>query len=265
VIRQLLIESLLIGAAGALAGSALGYAGISAFNRIAPDTLNIWQTITLDIRVLALTVSISLTAGILFGLFPAIHASRLDIKTGLSNSGGRTVAGERRNALGRVLVLCEIALGVMLVIGAALLIRTFDHFMNLRPGCDGAHIVAAQFSLEDARYASASSIRSLMDRGLARIHDIPGVESAAVGLCLPYDRALNNGVFVRGEWRFSNICYATPGYFTTLKIPVLAGRDFTAADQSDSERVGIVNDMFVRKYFGGNNPIGMQLTFGHSP
>jgi len=98
-----------------------------------------------------------------------------------------------------------------------------------------------------------------MERGLTRIHELPGVESAAAGLCLPYERTLNNGVSVQGEWRFSNICYATPGYFATLKIPISAGRDFTQSDQPDSEPVAIVNEAFVRKYLSGKNPIGMQF------
>lgn len=264
VIRQLLLESFLIGSVGAIAGVAFGYAGISAFDHFVSETLNVWQNITLDGRVLLLTIMISLAASVVFGLFPALQATRIDVRAGLSDNGGRTVAGERKNGLRRMLVVCEIALGVMLIIGATLVIRTFNHFMNVAPGFDGSNLVFAKFSLQDARYASAASIRSLMDRGLTRINELPAVESAAAGLCLPYERPLNNPVTIQGQMLFSNLCYATPGYFKTLKVPILEGRDFNSGDQAESEPVAIVNETFVRRYLGGKNPVGRQISLGRT-
>jgi predicted permease len=262
VVRQLLIESLLIGIGGAITGTALGYAGVLALNRIVPDTLNIWQHVGVDARVLTLTVFMSLLASILFGLLPALQATRVDVRSGLSERGGRNVAGVRKHRLGRCLVTAEIALGVMLVIGATLLIRTFDHFMNVRPGFDASNLIVAKFSLQDARYDSAANIRLLMQNGLASIRELPGVESAAAGLCLPYERPLNSGVGVDGRAHFSNVCYATADYFKTLRIPILTGRDFRSGDSVDAEPVIVVNEVFARRYLAGKNPIGTRITLG---
>ncbi|HYR92189.1 MAG TPA: ABC transporter permease [Terriglobia bacterium] len=263
VVHQLLVESLLIGIGGAIAGTAVGYAGIRTFGRLAPEVLNVWQEIGLDTRVLGLTIAMSFLASILFGLIPALQSTRLDIRSGLADGGGRTVAGTRKKNLRRVLVLSQISIAVVLVINATLLIRTFNHFLGLKPGFDGSNLVAAKFSLQDARYNSAANVRMLIDAGLARIRELPGVEAAAAGLCLPYERPLNSGVRVDGgQPKFTNFCYATPEYFKTLRIPLLAGREFTSADQTESEPVVIVNETFVRKYLSGRDPVGAQVNIG---
>jgi predicted permease len=262
VVHQLLVESLLIGIAGVVAGTAFGYTAISVFERTVPESLNIWQHVTLDSRVLAATIATSLAASILFGLFPALQATRRDIRSGLADLGTRNVAGSRKNRTRQVIVLTEIAISVVLVIGATLLIRTFNHLAGLKPGFDASNVVALKFSLQDERYRSAASIRTLLDKGLQRIEEVPGVESASAGLCLPYERPLNSGVRIGGgQSRFTNVCYATPGYFKTLRIPLLAGRDFAAADQPDSEPVAIVNETFVRKYLAGakGDVVGTQI------
>src|SRR5205823_7360657 len=110
-----------------------------------------------------------------------------------------------------------------------LLFRTFNHFLELKSGFDASNLVAAKFSLQDARYRSAASIRTLMETGVARIRELPGVQSAAAGLCLPYERPLNNPVRLDGQVKFSNLCYATPEYFKTPAIREVASEGIILA------------------------------------
>jgi predicted permease len=192
-----------------------------------------------------------------------LQATRVDVQSGLTSGGNRTTAGRRRRHGRRTLVVAEISLGVVLVIGATLLIRTFNHFVGLKPGFDGSNVVIAKFSLQDARYNSAAGIRRLVDTGLARIRELPGVENAAIGLCLPYERPLNTGVSIDdGQPLFTNFCYGSPEYFKTLRVPLLSGRDFTPSDGADSDSVVIVNEVFARKYLAGRNPIGVPVGIG---
>src|SRR5204862_76051 len=130
---------------------------------------------------------------VLAGIFPAFEASGVDIRTALTEAGGRGVAGSRKRWSRKVLVSGEIALAVLLLIGAGLMVRTLAHLYRLSPGFDPANVIAASFSLQDARYSTSQNVNRLFESGLARIREIPGVESAAVGLTLPYQRNLNGG------------------------------------------------------------------------
>jgi predicted permease len=267
LIRQLLAESILLGICGGAAGALLGYLGVQALRLLAQDSLNVWQTITLSWRVLAATAGASLLAGILFGLYPALAASRLEIRAALGEAG-RAVAGGRNPWPRRLLVAGEVALGMVLLVGAGLLIRTFAHLQGLNPGFDASHVITAQLSLQDARYATSARVNRLFDQGLARIRELPGVESAAVTLTLPYEFALNDGFrrldgkHVDTESQITNFFYVTPEYFRVLRIPLLRGRVFTAADHSTAAPVAMVSEAFVRMYLRGDDPLGRHLDMG---
>jgi predicted permease len=163
------------------------------------------------------------------------------------------------------MVIIEVALGVVLLVAAGLLIRTFDHLMRLSPGFDGTHVMTATLSLQDARYQSADRVHLLMDRTLERMHAVAGVEHAAAALTLPYERALNVG----GRWigakpgaeqiPIMNMTYVTPEYFETLRIPVLRGRAFTPADASTAAPVIIVNQAFAKRYSVDEDVLGRQM------
>ncbi|HTQ56970.1 MAG TPA: ABC transporter permease [Bryobacteraceae bacterium] len=264
LIRQLLAESILLGILGGAAGTLLGWLGVKALQALAQDSLDVWQTIALSWRVLAATAAASILGGVLFGLYPALVASRLEIRAALGEAG-RAVAGGRNPWPRRVLVASEIALGVLLLVGAGLLIRTFIYLRGLNPGFDASHVITAQVSLQDARYATAASVNRLFNRSLDRIRELPGVESAAVTLSLPYERALNTGFRrldgkqVDTDSQISNFFYVTPQYFRVLRIPLLRGRFFTAADSSTSTQVAIVSEAFVRMYVREGNPLGLHL------
>ena len=161
------------------------------------------------------------------------------------------------------------ALGVVLLVGAGLLIRTFAHLRGLNPGFDAQNVITAQLSLQDARYATSQAVNRLFDRSLARIRDYPhGVESAAVTISLPYERALNSGFqrvdggHVDTESQITNMFYVTPEYFQALRIPLLRGRVFTAADSSTAAPSVVVSEAFVKMYLGGDDALGRHLDLG---
>ena len=267
LIRQLLAESILLGISGGAAGIALGWIGVKALKFSVQETLSVWQTVDLDWRVLSAAAGASVLAGILFGLYPALAASRLEIRAALGEAG-RSVAGARNPWPRRVLVAAEIALGVVLLVGAGLLIRTFAYLNGLHPGFDERHVITAQLSLQDARYATGASVNHLFDQSLARIRELPGVESAAVTLTLPYEFALNvgfhrlDGRHVDTEWQITNMFYITPEYFRVLRIPLLRGRVFSPADISTSAPVAVVSEAFVRRYLREDDPVGRHLDLG---
>jgi predicted permease len=231
---------------------------------MASDTFGIWQTVGLDWRVLAVSATLAFGTALLFGLFPAFHASRVDVHAALIESGTRGVAGTASRWPRRFLVAGEVAMGVVLLTGAGLMIRTLAHLRGLNPGFDPRNVITARLSLQDARYRTPESVNRLFDQTLSRIKELPGVESAAVVLGLPYERVLNTGFRFPGESRsrITNLCYATPEFFQTMRIPVLRGRVFSSADRADTQSVLVVNDEWVRTYLKGKDPIGAHVIQG---
>jgi predicted permease len=264
VFRQLLTESLLLAALGGAAGIALGYLGIHGFEWLARDTLNLWQPMQLDGRVLLATGGIALVSCMLFGVYPAWQSTWCDIRTSLAEGGGRAIAGGRGHWPRRLLVVAEVTLSVALLIGAGLLVRSFLYLRNLRPGFDANKVVTATLSLQDARYRTSEQVNRLFNKSLERIREIPGVETAAVTLSLPYERPLQNGFRLPDsqEYHGAYLSYVTPEYFRALRIPLLAGRDFTPADGPRSGKVAMVNEAFARKYLSQGNAVGGRIVMG---
>src|ERR1039457_2707470 len=267
LIGQMLAESVVLGVCGGVSGAALGWMGVKALKVLMPRSLNVWQAVELDWRVLAATACVSIAAGILFGLYPALIASRLEIRAALGEAG-RAVAGGRNPWARRLAGAREGALGGGLLVGAGLLIRTFAHLRGLNPGFDAHNVITAELSLQDARYATSQSVNWLFEQSLARIRELPGVESAAVALSLPYERALNTGFqrldgrHVDTESQVTNLFYVTPEYFRVLRIPLLRGRVFTAADSSTAAPAAVVSEAFVKMYMPGDDALGRHLDLG---
>ncbi len=266
VFRQLLTESLLLAAMGGAAGVGLGYLGVRGLEFLVRDIFNLWQPVQLDARVLLMTSAVTLSACLLFGLYPAWQATRGQIRDALAESGGRSVSGGRSRWPRRILVVAEVTLSVGLLISAGLLLRTFTYLRNLRPGFDPNHVVTATLSLEDARYQTTAQVNRLFDQSLERIRELPGVEAAAVALALPYERGINDAFHLPGDgpqdYHMTVEFYVTPDYFRALHIPVLDGRTFTAADGPQSRKVVMVNEEFAKKYFPQRNPVGMHIKGG---
>ncbi len=265
VARQVLVECLVLALVGGALGLVLGRLGLDALTGFARDGLGLWQPVALDGRVIAATALLSLVTSLAFGIGPALHVSRLDPRLALAAAGGRGRAGGSTRWPRRLLVLGEVALGVMLVVFAGLLVRTFLHLRNLDPGFDPAGVVTGTLSLDDARYASRERIEGLLHESLARIRRLPGVESAAVGLGLPYARLLNLGVSALApgheptELTSVSTTYVTPGYFATLGVSLLRGRPFRESDGPGASPVAVVNRRFVERFLSGADPLASRV------
>src|SRR5436190_1210689 len=269
IVRQLLAESLVLAAAGGGAGLAIGYASAQLFATLLEDAFGVsGQQVGLDMRVLAISGAVALLTSVVFGLLPALQATRVDLRQILVEGGSPSIAGSARSWPRRALVVVEVALGVVLLVGAGLLVRTFDHLMHLTPGFDGAHVTTGMLSLQDARYQSSEKVNQLFDATVGNMRAIPGVEYAAAALTLPYERALNLG----GRWGSAkpgaeqigifNETYVTPEYFSALRIPVLRGRALDADDSAKAAPVIVVNQAFVKRYSPDDDPIGRQISSG---
>ena len=199
IIRQLLVESLLLAAGGGLLGILIGQFALQGLLAVNPQEFGTWADIHLDARVMAAMLLISLATSILFGLFPAWDATSVDLRSALADtSRGTTGRGTRWRRQG--LVFAEVALGVMLVMGAGLLVRTFAKLAMEKPGYNADHVLTASLSLDDKRYSTSVAATNLFKTSLDHINRIPGVESSAVALSLPYHTPLNKHVSsVTGE------------------------------------------------------------------
>ena len=262
VVRQLLIESVLLAACGGIAGLIIGAAALEGLKATAVGLLlTPWGEVALDARVLSVTLGLTVLTAILFGLVPALQATRLDVQAALAEGGTRSVAGGARGWPRRLLVVAEVALGVVLLVGAGLLIRTFMYLQTLPAGFDPGNLVVLSASLEDARYAEHDKVETLFARSLERLQTLPGVEAAAISLGLPYERILNMGARIvnganRSDFVFTTATYVTPGYFETLRMPLLAGRTFRNTDTKTSAPAVIVNEAFAKRYLSGRDPVG---------
>lgn len=250
VLRQLMVEGFVLALLGAGLGCLLGYWTIHLLGPFLRQDLNIWQGLQLDGRVLEFTLLISVLSSLVFGMIPARQVNRLDLRDALSETGDRTVAGSRSRWARRGLVVAQVAIGVVLLLGSGLLIRSLRRLTHSAPGFDPNDVLVAKASLRDARYASLQSTSSLFHRSLARIERIPGVESGAASLCLPYERWLNFPFFPPGSRNslVTNLTYVTPGFFNVLRIPLRRGRFLAASDRSDTAPVVVVNQAFIDSY-----------------
>ncbi len=261
VIRQLMVEALVIALCGGAAGLAVGVLGLEALQQLAGETFEGWKNAAVDGRVIALIGGMSVLTSVLFGLVPAWQASRINVQRGLADGGSRSIAGGSRHWLRRGLVVAQVALGVVLLVCAGLLIRTFAKLDRLDPGFEINGLTTASASLQDARYETAERINHLFDESLSRLAATAGVESAAVSLELPYERLLNMGVRFtdQEQGRTVNVAYVTPDFARTLRIPLKRGRDLAATDRTGTAPVVLVNETFARLVSKDRDPIGRRI------
>ena len=262
ILRQLLVESLLLALAGGALGIGLGGYAIDGLKRLGAERNQLWHPIQMDLRVMLAMMGIAVLTSLVFGLVPALQTTRVDIRTVLVE-GGRGMTGGRRSWSRNALVAAEVALSLVLLVGAGLLIKTLAYFNGLTPGFDTHNVIAAEASLQDARYATSASVNRLFTESLDRIRQIPGVQSAAVALSLPYERPLNEGFrLVDGDdpnMNGTEFVYVTPEYFDTMKIPLLAGRGLAVTDTPRSALVSLVSQAFASKFFHRGTAVGHHL------
>lgn len=263
VLRQLWTESLVLAIAGAAAGLFLATLILSGLHGFLPEEMMPLGGFHLDARVLAFTFAASLITSLLFGALPALQARRVDLRSAIA-AGSKAVSGGSGSTR-QWLIGAEVALTVILLVAAGLLVRTLMHLHSQPPGFDPTHVMTAKASLEDARYHTAPAFQSLLQKSVAAMRQIPGVQDAAVGLSVPYERGLNDGIRVEdgkhaGEGNGSSLAYITPGYFSTLRMQILSGRAFTEADTSEAEPVAIVNTNFARTFYEDQSPLGCHFS-----
>ncbi len=272
IVRQLLTESMVLAMTGGILGLILGYAGVRALLAVSPADLPLvgekGAAVGLDWRVLLFTLGISLLTGILFGLFPAIGASRPDLNTTLKESSNRSGTGFRHNITRSLLVISEVSLALVLLIGAALLIRTFVALRHVNPGFDAHDVLTMEMSLTGDRFAKTAAVAQLAFEGRQRVNAIPGVEASAATCCLPLEGGfgLPFDIVGRPHGKDPNTGGAgwmnmSPGYFATFHIP-LRGRDFTDEDTGAAPLVVIINETMAKKWWPKQDPIGQQIVIG---
>jgi len=257
--KQLWMENLLLALVGGAVSTGVGFLALRGLLLLLPEHFLPVVRVPLDGRVMAFTLVVSLVTSVLFGMLPALATRKMDLR---SSMAGRAVAGVGSVRLRQTLIAGEVALTVVLLAASGLLIRSLIHLETLPPGFNPNGIMIAKASLDDVRFHDPAAFRKLLDDSTAAMRQIPGVQHAAVGLTLPYERSMVNGALTisdgkeAGQQVETDEDYITPGYFGALQIPVLMGRSFTAADGPDAPHVAIVNRTFARKFFHGANPVG---------
>ena len=259
--KQLWVENLLLALVGGAASVAVGLLALRGMLLLLPEHLLPVASVPLDSRVLAFTLLTALLTSVLFGMLPAPATGKLDLRSAIAS---RAASGGDRLRLRQALIVGEVALTVVLLSASGLLVRTLIHLETLPPGFNPDGVMAAKASLDDARFHDPAAFRKLLDESTAAMRQIPGVQNAAVGLSLPYEGTLNDGVTLSdgketGQQDETDVVYVTPGYFATLQMPVLAGRVFTDADGASAQHVAVVNHAFARKFYGGGNPVGRYI------
>jgi predicted permease len=262
--RQLWIENLMLACAGGAVGVGVGFAALHGLLALLPAHFLPVAGVHLDGRALGFTLALTLLTSVLFGMLPALTARRVNLRAAMTS---QAVAGTEKLRLRQCMIAGEVALCMVLLAGAGLLIRTLIHLETLPQGFNPDGIMTAKASLDDRRFQDPAAFARLLDESTAAMLRIPGVTSAAVGLSLPYERALNDMVNFSdgkqtGQHAVSGEVYVTPGYFETLEMPLVGGRYFTTSDGPNAQPVAIVNRTFARKFYGGDNPVGRVLNKG---
>jgi putative ABC transport system permease protein len=273
IVRQLLTESVLLSIAGGALGLALGMAGIRALLAMNPGSIPRIGTdgsaVTADWRVVAFTAAVSLGTGVVFGLFPALDASRADLNLTLKESSSRSGSGFRQNKARSLLVVVEVALALVLLVGASLLIRSFVALRAVNPGFVSHNVLTMRMSMTEPRFGRSAGVDQLIRAGVERLRALPGVEAASTSCCLPLEggyglpfeivgrpidaAANNNGA---GWYTISS------GFFDVFRIPILRGRDFTDRDRAGSGGVVIINQAMARQFWPEGDPLTDQLVIG---
>jgi putative ABC transport system permease protein len=259
LVRQLLTESVLLAVLGAVLGLLLAFSGTSFIAAHLPNGIPRLQEARVDARVLVFTLAVSLLTGLLFGLAPALQASRPNLSEGLKE--GERGSSARRQRLRSALVVSEVALTLMLLVGAGLLMQSFRRVLQVDPGFQAQNLLTLQFSINQA---DGQQFANLLAQLQENIRNLPGVKAVAVADGLPFGSANYPAFRIEGrpatEKKASGLRYnVSPDYFRTLGVELIKGRFFTAEDTRDSQPVTVINEVLARRYFPNEDPLGKRL------
>ncbi|HKG80763.1 MAG TPA: ABC transporter permease, partial [Pyrinomonadaceae bacterium] len=268
IMRQLLIESLLLATVGGALGFALSLWALNLLLHAIPIKLPFWMNFGIDLRVLGFTAAITLLTGFIFGAIPALQTSRVDLNDTLKE-GGRGSAGVRAGARS-LLVVTEIALSLILLVGAGLMIQSLLRLRRVNIGLDAKNVLTATVIVPRAKYGDGEQRATFFKQLVERVRSLPGVQAASATATLPlsggnWGRSLTvegYPVLPVGQAPMIQHTVVTPGYFRTMGIPLLAGRDFTDADTKGTPDVTIVDERLAREYWPNDTPIGKRIRFG---
>ena len=272
IVRQLLTENVMLSAVGGTLGLALGMNGIRALLAVNPGNIPRigadGSGVTADWRVVAFTMAVSLVTGVVFGLFPALQASRVDLNLTLKESSGRSGSGFRQNKTRSILVVVEVALALVLLVGASLLIRSFMKLRAVNPGFESHNVLTLRMSLTEPQYTKSAGVDQLVRAGEERLRALPGIEAVSTTCCVPLEggyglpfeivgrpveASANNGA---GWYTISK------GYFDVFRIPLLRGRDFTDRDSGGAGGVVIINQAMAKQFWPQGDPLTDQIVIG---
>ena len=273
IVGQLLTESLLLSLVGGAIGLLLAVWGNSLLVSIIPREVPRIEDTGVDARMLLFTFAISVMTGVVFGLVPALQASRVDLNQSLKDGGRDTSAGVGQNRLRSLLVVSEVAIALVLLIGATLLMRSFVRLLDVEPGFNPEKVLTMEVQLADlppSRYESQDEQVKFFEQLFTRLQSLPGVENAGGVLSLPLSGASESTEIIleeqtatpAGQRPEADYTVVTPTYFTTLQIPLLQGRQFSAHDKKDAPLVIMINDILAARLWPGQDPIGRRLRVG---
>jgi putative ABC transport system permease protein len=267
IIQQLLIESLLLAFIGGSAGLLIALWGSDVFVSMRPAGIPRLSAAGIDGRVLGFTATISLLTGILFGLAPALHASKPDLVASLKETVASSTAGSDTTRLRSLLVVSEVALAVVLLIGAGLMLKSFLRLQGVDTGMETENLLTFQLSLPQTDYPKEEQARAFYERLIERLGSAPGVESVAAVNILPLGGGFSCDSFARddrpvpqGQEPCAEYRSISSGYFRSMGIELLSGRAFSERDRVEAPAVAMINEAFAREFFPGEDPLGRRIT-----
>ena len=268
LVRQMLAESTLLALVGGTTGVVLAIWGLDLLRSIGTQTVPRLAEVNLDLRVLLVTLGTAVATGIVIGLIPALASGKPELTEALKEGGRGSTSGLRRNRLRNTLVVAEVALALVLLVGAGLLLKSFVRLQNVNPGFESRNVLTMEVSLPLLKYPRGKPVADFYAEATRRVKALPGVEAAAFTSILPLSGSNSDSSFgiegldpLAGIYPDEEIRDVTPEYFNVLKVPLLQGRFFNEGDQFEGPGVVIVNNSFARKWFPNQEAVGKRITF----
>jgi putative ABC transport system permease protein len=266
LIRQMLTESVLLGLLGGGLGLLLALWCVSLLRRFSPGNIPRLDEVGIDARVLGFTLAVSLLTGLIFGLIPALQISRTELYAPLKDGGSQLSGAQSRQRLRNLLVISEVALALVLLIGAGLMVRSFQLLLAVDPGFNPENVLTLRMSLPVSKYPEQYQRKAFLEEVLARVQELPAVRTAGLVTTLPLSGSelrqliiLEGMPLQQGESPSGGLDVVSPDYFKTMGIQVLKGRAFTLQDRDDSPPVVVIDETLARRYYPNEDPIGKRL------